>query len=615
MFCGAAFVRRSLAIATVLPFLALPSRAEKLTELPETPYGAFLAGDDLLAVGSDQKLWVRHLQSDPEWHLIALPGFGTEYSGNWFACDGVRCVFSVRQNAMTRQFLYQLADGKAVPLAIDAAGSLGWADGIFFYASLSNGHRIVRAYTPKNAFDRAVGEIRPGELTAVFPIDGRPILVAYTYAGDVRNLSSEDTPVASHAGLKEGFVVSNDALIEYDGWMDGHPYREGLRSVVAFKLERSAGGGLSGNGSALFAMPTSGPLLESNALAADARGDVVGIFNWPKGRYLASICRAEDGAYGLKVLTNLRRDESVSLSSSMAAAGFVLRQEDLTHSAHYRVVRLSPSEHGSANRKCNDTTGTFTESGIAVATNDTFSTTRYEAVSADGTKVPYVVLAPKGDVRRILIDVYGAYGAMRDFSFYHQRTLAYLAEQHAAIAYPIVRGDGNSGYDYAVASMTPNRRKAVEDVAAVAADIAKRYPSLDAKPTVRGASAGAWLAMKSVLTYPDLFAGAMGYSGLYFLKGEHNLAAEGGFFSESDDLTPDLSRLGKACPRQHFRFLHAKDDLKAPYASAQRFFEAVKAAGCPAESVTFETGGHPIEIPVANKDDGDRRLRAWFTPF
>jgi hypothetical protein len=113
-------------------FMALLSRAATLAELPETPYGAYLVGENLLAVGSDQKLWLKHLQNDPVWRQIEQPSFGADYATNWFSCDRARCVVSVRQNAVTRLFLYQPSDGKAVPLNVEAAEVVAWIDGAFF---------------------------------------------------------------------------------------------------------------------------------------------------------------------------------------------------------------------------------------------------------------------------------------------------------------------------------------------------------------------------------------------------------------------------------------------------------------------------------------------------
>ena len=239
------------------------------------------------------------------------------------------------------------------------------------------------------------------------------------------------------------------------------------------------------------------------------------------------------------------------------------------------------------------------------------------AISPDGTKVPYTVLMAKGVTpEHVIIDVYGSYGFRRAFDEYHAMTHDEMAAAKTAIAFAVVRGDGNFGYDYAIASRTPYRDLAVADVAAVAQDIGKLLPGLTDKPAVRGQSAGGWLAFKAALTHPGLFSGAIGYSGAYLLKGDPLADNDLRYLGSRDDLTPDVAALKGVCPAGlHFRFLHAVDDFKTSYAKAQAFAAQLTAAHCPVEFVTFAAGGHNIDLDIDQMDDAVRRLHAYFDPF
>jgi dipeptidyl aminopeptidase/acylaminoacyl peptidase len=218
-------------------------------------------------------------------------------------------------------------------------------------------------------------------------------------------------------------------------------------------------------------------------------------------------------------------------------------------------------------------------------------------------------------IEHVLIDVFGAYGTSRDFPYLKESVLTNLEQTHTALVYPIVRGDGNLGYAYGVASAAPNRDKAVEDVAAVARVLSASLPGLKARPVVRGSSAGGWLAMASALAHPDLFSGAIGYSGIYDLLNNPQTTTTYRFFEAADDLAHRSAAIQAACPYLHFRFLHARNDNIAPYPQAVAFADKLKAAGCPVDFETFDMGGHSIEITFDHADDAKRREHAYYDPF
>ena len=134
---------------------------------------------------------------------------------------------------------------------------------------------------------------------------------------------------------------------------------------------------------------------------------------------------------------------------------------------------------------------------------------------------------------------------------------------------------------------------------------------------MRGQSAGGWLAVKAALERPDLFAGAIGYSGAYLMKGdpfaENNSQR---FFDPAvDDLAPDVAALKGDCHGLKFRLLRARDDEKIPFDTVEAFVSQLTAQGCAAELVPFDHGGHLIMLYPAQDEDPGRRLKAYFSPY
>jgi len=333
---------------------------------------------------------------------------------------------------------------------------------------------------------------------------------------------------------------------------------------------------------------------------------------------LGVLCQTGKGP-GLKYIADVPTDGTTHIAGGVSASGFILISSSPGYTPRYQLLRLSAASPGGwRSRPCDTTSATITDANVTVAEDDILSVRRAEAISADGAKVPYVILVPKGEPpQHVLIDVYGAFGVGRDMPAYGPATKRLLSDSKTAVVFPIVRGDGDKGFAWAMASATPHRQLAVDDVIAVAKSLIAQWPSLKTKPTVRGQSAGGWLAAKATLQRPDLFSGAIGYSGAYLLKGdpvaEHNTQR---FFDPAiDDLAADVAGLKGNCRNLHFRLLHARDDEKVPFASVEAFTEQLKAQGCTAEMVPFDQAGHLIALGPDRVADFERLRAGYFTPF
>lgn len=94
---------------------------------------------------------------------------------------------------------------------------------------------------------------------------------------------------------------------------------------------------------------------------------------------------------------------------------------------------------------------------------------RYEAISADGTKVPLVVTRLKSSTGRVptLIEAYGGYGMDTATPYYNRNAMAFIAKG-GAMAYCGVRGGGERGRAWHEAGRGPNKPRGQEDLIACA---------------------------------------------------------------------------------------------------------------------------------------------------
>ena len=136
------------------------------------------------------------------------------------------------------------------------------------------------------------------------------------------------------------------------------------------------------------------------------------------------------------------------------------------------------------------------------------------AVSDDGTRVPYFLVAPKDAPLDGKTPVYvSAYGGFRV-----SRTPGYSAavgrgwlerrtDEGRAPAFVVanIRGGGEYGPDWHAAALRENRPRAYEDLAAVVRDLHKRGVSSPALTGMAGGSNGGLLAGNMYVRYPELF--------------------------------------------------------------------------------------------------------------
>jgi len=136
------------------------------------------------------------------------------------------------------------------------------------------------------------------------------------------------------------------------------------------------------------------------------------------------------------------------------------------------------------------------------------STVREEAVSADGTRVPMVVILPPGGKRAAmptLLQGYGSYGTLSLAPWYSPYWLPW-AVRGGALAYCGTRGGGERGRAWHEGGRADKKPNAQADFIACAERLISAGYATQKTLAASGTSAGGQLVPPAVLKRPDLFA-------------------------------------------------------------------------------------------------------------
>lgn len=137
-----------------------------------------------------------------------------------------------------------------------------------------------------------------------------------------------------------------------------------------------------------------------------------------------------------------------------------------------------------------------------------FKAVREEAVSADGTRVPMVILmgttATPGRPAPTILEGYGSYGALSLGPHYDPYDMAWLA-RGGVLALCGTRGGGERGRAWHEAGRSANKPRAHEDFIGCAEHLVNRGYATPAQLIAKGTSAGGLLATPAALKRPELF--------------------------------------------------------------------------------------------------------------
>jgi prolyl oligopeptidase len=141
---------------------------------------------------------------------------------------------------------------------------------------------------------------------------------------------------------------------------------------------------------------------------------------------------------------------------------------------------------------------TFDPSGLVV--------TRHEAVSEDGTRIPYVQVGPPSETGEAPVHLYGYGGfAISQLPYYNSAVGKLWLERGGTSVAASIRGGGEFGTAWHEAGRREGKRLSHNDFAAVADDLARRGVARPGRIAAEGGSNGGILITNMLTRYPERF--------------------------------------------------------------------------------------------------------------
>ncbi|WP_370942969.1 prolyl oligopeptidase family protein [Amycolatopsis sp. cg5] len=163
------------------------------------------------------------------------------------------------------------------------------------------------------------------------------------------------------------------------------------------------------------------------------------------------------------------------------------------------------------------------------------SVEQHFATSADGTKIPYFVVRPRGSENGpTLLTGYGGFEAAMLPGYSGVTGRGWLARGGTYVSANI-RGGGEYGPDWHTQVIKANRYKVYEDFAAVAADLVTRGITTADRLGIQGGSNGGLLMGVMLTRYPELFGAIVSQVPLLDMKRYHKLLAGASWMAEYGD--------------------------------------------------------------------------------
>jgi len=226
----------------------------------------------------------------------------------------------------------------------------------------------------------------------------------------------------------------------------------------------------------------------------------------------------------------------------------------------------------------------FDAAGLAVS--------QQHARSTDGTPVPYTLIGPPGpQPRPTLLHVYGGFGSALDLDYQRLAGINWL--QHGfRLALAHVRGGGEFGPDWWEAAKGRRRQVGLDDVAAIARDLADAGWTTASQLGLYGASHGGAMATAAMVQRPALFGAVVARVPLTDLLGFTRLLAGPSWTDEYGDPADAADRAALAAwsplhnlrPRSAVRYpplllLGNRNDDRVHPAHARRLLARMRALG------------------------------------
>jgi prolyl oligopeptidase len=132
--------------------------------------------------------------------------------------------------------------------------------------------------------------------------------------------------------------------------------------------------------------------------------------------------------------------------------------------------------------------------------------TRHEAVSEDGTRIPYVQVGPPGETGEAPVHLsgYGGFGVSQ-LPYYNSAVGKLWLERGGTSVVANIRGGGEFGTAWHDAGCREGKRLSHDDFAAVAADLVRRRVTRPGRIAAEGGSNGGILITNMLTRYPERF--------------------------------------------------------------------------------------------------------------
>ena len=141
---------------------------------------------------------------------------------------------------------------------------------------------------------------------------------------------------------------------------------------------------------------------------------------------------------------------------------------------------------------------TFDPSGLVI--------TRHEAVSEDGTRIPYVQVGPPSETGEAPVHLYGYGGfAISQLPYYNSAVGKLWLERGGTSVIASIRGGGEFGTTWHEAGRREGKHLSHDDFAAVADDFVRRGVTRPGRIAAEGGSNGGILISNMLTRYPERF--------------------------------------------------------------------------------------------------------------
>ncbi len=178
------------------------------------------------------------------------------------------------------------------------------------------------------------------------------------------------------------------------------------------------------------------------------------------------------------------------------------------------------------------------------------------ATSRDGTRVPYFVIAPRGEARPRPTLLYG-YGGFRIAlnPRYMRPVGAAWLERGGVFVLANIRGGGEFGPRWHQAALREHRQRAFDDFIAVAEDLIARGVTTPAQLGIEGGSNGGLLVGAVMVQRPELFNAVVCQVPLLDMRRFHKLLAGASWMAEygNPDDPADWAFISRYSPYQNLK--------------------------------------------------------------